>query len=186
VIDPKTITPTQLPSVPLESRAMLPKTPGIYFAIDSQGTIQYIGRSVDINQRWKQHHRCDQLEKVGEVQIAWLEVSDTRLLSPIEKALIKWFRPPLNSEPLPSPKLPTSSDSKTQGRIRNAIRKLLMENDISAYQFWKETQIGQKTAYRLCSDPESIPSKRIMKDERQPRRAFFFRIFDSVGVSGAS
>jgi len=54
--------------------------------------------------------------------------------------------------------------------VRNAIRKLLMENDISAYQFWKETQIGQKTAYRLCSDPESIPTKRIMN-----------RILDSFG-----
>jgi len=97
MIDPQTITPTQLPSLPLKSRNKLPKTPGIYFAIDSQGTIQYIGRSVDINQRWKQHHRCDQLEEVGGVQIAWLEVSEQGLLLDIERALIKWFDPPLNN-----------------------------------------------------------------------------------------
>ncbi len=37
MLDPLTINPLTLPSVPLEFWQQLPETPCIYFAIDSQG-----------------------------------------------------------------------------------------------------------------------------------------------------
>ncbi len=43
-INPATIDPLALPSVSLQERSQLPTTPCIYFAIDSQGVVQYIGR----------------------------------------------------------------------------------------------------------------------------------------------
>lgn len=46
--------------------------------------------------------------------------------------------------------------------VKNILTKLLRERDITPYAFWKEMSIGQNTAYRLCNDPESIPSKKIM------------------------
>ena len=46
--------------------------------------------------------------------------------------------------------------------VKNILTKLLKEREITPYAFWKEMSIGQNTAYRLCNDPESIPSKRIM------------------------
>jgi hypothetical protein len=58
--------------------------------------VQYIGRSNNIQYRWLQHHRKLQLEQIGGVKIAWIELSDENLLSEIEKALIEWFDPPLN------------------------------------------------------------------------------------------
>ncbi|MFN6475250.1 hypothetical protein [Nostoc sp. DedQUE07] len=45
MINPSTINPLALLSVPLEMRSQLPITPYIYFAIDSEGVVQYIGRS---------------------------------------------------------------------------------------------------------------------------------------------
>ncbi|WP_243146794.1 GIY-YIG nuclease family protein [Scytonema sp. UIC 10036] len=94
--EPSSVDPLTLPSLPLEWSKGLPECPGIYFAIDSQGTVQYIGRSNNIQHRWLQHHRKRQLEQIGGVKIAWIEVSDKTLLPVIEKALIDWFDPPLN------------------------------------------------------------------------------------------
>jgi hypothetical protein len=97
MIEPSSINPLTLPSVPLENRKQLPETPSIYFAIDSLGTIQYIGRSKNLKQRWAGHHHFSDLNKIGGVKIAWLEVSDESLLDSIEEALIGYFEPPLNN-----------------------------------------------------------------------------------------
>jgi hypothetical protein len=56
-ITPEQINLSTLPSVSLDCRKDLPECPGIYFAVDSAGTVQYIGRSNNIRQRWSQHHR---------------------------------------------------------------------------------------------------------------------------------
>ncbi|MBW4422628.1 MAG: GIY-YIG nuclease family protein [Myxacorys californica WJT36-NPBG1] len=60
MIDPQTINPLALPSVPLELRSQLPETPCIYFAINSLGQVQYIGRSANPKRRW------GQTDKLGE------------------------------------------------------------------------------------------------------------------------
>ena len=39
---------------------------------------------------------------------------------------------------------------------------MLKEQKITPYAFWKAIDVGQNTAYRLCGDPDSVPSKRIM------------------------
>ena len=46
--------------------------------------------------------------------------------------------------------------------VKNILTKLLREQNITPYAFWKALDIGQNTAYRLCNDPDSIPSKKIM------------------------
>lgn len=101
------INPLALPSLPLKERSLLPATSCIYFAIDCQGVVQYIGRSLNLQQRWMQHHRQSDLEKVDGVQIAWLAIDTPELLPEIERALIEWFSPPLNDHR-------DSSESKTR------------------------------------------------------------------------
>lgn len=88
--------------MPLEMRSQLPTTPAIYLAIDAANQIQYVGRAVNLQRRWLQHHRYSELSDLGGVRIAWLEVSAPKLLPEIEKALIEWFRPPLNGADCPS------------------------------------------------------------------------------------
>lgn len=90
------IDPLTLPSVPLEMRSHLPSTSAIYFAIDSLGNIQYIGKAADLRQRWTQHHRYKQLLGINGVRIAWLQIDTPELLASVEAALIHWFDPPLN------------------------------------------------------------------------------------------
>ncbi|NEO87913.1 MAG: GIY-YIG nuclease family protein [Spirulina sp. SIO3F2] len=96
MINPENLNLATLPSVPLEKRTQLPSISGIYFALDADGVVHYIGRSVDIQQRWTQHHRLNQLSAMHSPRIAYLQVSDTSLLPAIEEALIEWFKPSLN------------------------------------------------------------------------------------------
>ncbi len=46
--------------------------------------------------------------------------------------------------------------------VKNILRKLLKERNITPYTFWKALNVGKNTAYRLCGDPDSIPTKKIM------------------------
>lgn len=58
--------------------------------------VMYIGRSTDLRNRWRQHHRYQDLEQLEDAKIAWLEISDASLLQFVEMALIAWFEPELN------------------------------------------------------------------------------------------
>ncbi|WP_416212685.1 GIY-YIG nuclease family protein [Nostoc sp. DedQUE04] len=97
LINPATIDPLALPSVSLQERSQLPARSCIYFAIDSQGVVQYIGRTVNLKNRWSSHHCYGHLKRIGNVRIAYIEVSDHNLLAEIENALISHFNPPLNT-----------------------------------------------------------------------------------------
>lgn len=95
MINPADIQINELPSVALADKDRLPETPSIYFAIDSQGVVQYIGRSVNPRHRWLNHHRYDQLSEMSGVKIAYVGCP-MELLDDIEQALIDWFGPLLN------------------------------------------------------------------------------------------
>jgi len=55
----------KLPNLPLKSRGQLPEKSGIYYVIDDQSIIWYIGLAKNLRSRWagKSHHRIYQLEK---------------------------------------------------------------------------------------------------------------------------
>lgn len=90
------INPLTLPSLPLSERKQLPSCSAIYFVMQGD-RILYIGKTVNLAQRWATHNRLKQFVKiVGDVHIAWLECSDTTLLRKVEAALIKQFEPELN------------------------------------------------------------------------------------------
>lgn len=91
-----TVNPLTLPSLPLLERSRLPQCKAIYFALAGERVL-YIGKSENLNLRWAQHHRLQELTaETEEVRIAWLECSDANLLFSIEAALIDYFQPPLN------------------------------------------------------------------------------------------
>jgi GIY-YIG catalytic domain len=96
MIEIQAINPLSLPSVLLEKSQYLPTTSCIYFAIDSNNVVQYIGRSQNLKSRWSSHQRYGQLKRMGGIRIAYIEIFDHSLLPEIEIALIKHFNPPLN------------------------------------------------------------------------------------------
>lgn len=96
MIDLTSLDLAALPSVALCDRAALPSVPCIYFCLGESGVIHHIGRSVNLQRRWLQHHRHAELETLVNVRIAWVEVSDLSLLATVETALINHFNPSLN------------------------------------------------------------------------------------------
>ena len=97
MIDPKELDISTLPWLPLEAKSAFPRQPAIYFAMDSNDVIQYIGRSINPKQRWVNHHKYNDLQKIGEIKIVYLFVDNSELLPEVELALIEWFNPQLNS-----------------------------------------------------------------------------------------
>jgi hypothetical protein len=95
-----TINPLTLPSLSLANRSALPPCPAVYFALEGDHVL-YVGRSVNLQQRWITHHRYSQLKGLNNVRIAWLECSDPSLLPEIEAALIEYFQPSLNGKLIP-------------------------------------------------------------------------------------
>ena len=91
---------SKLPSVYLLDKENLPNCAAIYFVSDSKGQVLYIGRTVNLVLRWREHHRFKQLKRFNRkdrVSISWMTCSnDINTLSNLENELIKLYKPPLN------------------------------------------------------------------------------------------
>lgn len=96
MIAPETIDFASLPSIELVNRSQFPCTACVYFCLDSDGQILYIGRARNLKQRWGLHHRYLQLKRLEGVRIAYFNC-EIEMLDEIEQAFISWFKPALNS-----------------------------------------------------------------------------------------
>ena len=98
MIDYTSITPFELPCLSLHKRKHLPTISAVYFLIYQKNSISYIGKSLNIYQRWRSHHLLGQLKDKGNYNVAWYECSDIKLLTSLETGLIKLFQPSLNEK----------------------------------------------------------------------------------------
>jgi DNA-binding Xre family transcriptional regulator len=138
MISPSDIHLSTLPWVPLKATNGFPEDPAIYFAIDDQGQVQYIGRSVNPVQRWANHHRCDQLNEIGGIRIAYLFIDSIDLLPVIEEALIDWFAPSLNATPVPrSPASLLTTGGKVSWLLRETMARRKITNKSLAEKLGK-------------------------------------------------
>ncbi|MEH2024541.1 GIY-YIG nuclease family protein [Nostoc sp.] len=89
-----------LPSVYLLDKHRLPNCAAIYFVSDSKGQIIYIGRTINLVERWKAHHRFNQLKRFNRknsLNISWISCNrDVETLSKLENEFINLYKPPLN------------------------------------------------------------------------------------------
>jgi hypothetical protein len=155
MIDPKLINLSALPSVSLGNRKHLPQTAGIYLAIDAAETVQYIGRSVNLRQRWSSHHQSSALDIITGVRIAWFEISESSLLPQIEQALIEYFNPPFNVGCCP-PKFVKSSDrpavKHSTVKIRCWLQELLDEKEMTRSALSLQTGLTSAAIRGLCEN----------------------------------
>jgi predicted GIY-YIG superfamily endonuclease len=103
----KDIKLSELPSVSLLEKGNLPNCAAIYFVSNSKGQILYIGRTVSLVERWREHHRFNQLKRFNRkdrIIISWMACSnDINTLSNLENEFIKLYKPPLNWTKVVSP-----------------------------------------------------------------------------------
>lgn len=98
---------SELPSVYLLEKYKLPNCAAIYFVSDSKGQVLYVGRTVNLVERWRDHHRFNQLKRLNRknrISISWMTCSnDINTLSNLENEFIKLYKPPLNWSKVVSP-----------------------------------------------------------------------------------
>ncbi len=90
--------PLLLSSVPLANRNQLPTCSAIYFAIDAQNRILYVGKAKNLLTRWKNHHRLyslKELDKDYSVSLYWQPWPEDNL-DEAERLLIQQLQPLLN------------------------------------------------------------------------------------------
>lgn len=98
----------KLPNLPLKSRGQLPEKSGIYYVIDDQSIIWYIGLAKNLRSRWagKSHHRIYQLEKQRKkVFTIYYEFVHETQLDAIEQQRIEQYNPQLNGTIVKTKKL---------------------------------------------------------------------------------
>lgn len=89
-----------LPSLAFEHRRELPEIPALYFVLDGQMRIMYIGQTGNLRDRWKSHHRALQMGSGG-YRIHWNMITDEQQRLEGERQSIKLFRPPWNRSEVP-------------------------------------------------------------------------------------
>lgn len=95
MIDPASVDVSALPWLPLEAKSAFPRQPCVYFAIDDQNAIQYVGRAKNAKQRWGSHHKYKDLKALDGIRIAYLFLPADSLPK-VEAQFIARFAPPLN------------------------------------------------------------------------------------------
>ncbi|QXE24724.1 excinuclease ABC C subunit domain protein [Richelia sinica FACHB-800] len=89
----------QLSYVSIKSRKMLPEQSGIYYVVDEEFIIWYVGKAKNLRNRWRgnSHHRIFQLQRQRKKQfLIYYELVDESLLDLIEKQRIGEYSPQLN------------------------------------------------------------------------------------------
>jgi hypothetical protein len=96
-----------LSNLELDRKNYLPDCSGIYYVIDLDKTIWYIGRSVNINRRWnreKSHHRYEQLLSLALEQkttfFLYYRRVNVKQINQEEKQAIFKYQPLLNNTPI--------------------------------------------------------------------------------------
>lgn len=89
------------PSLAFEHRTDLPPIPAVYFVLNEQRGVMYIGATENLRARWKSHHRAPQMN-VGSYRIHWMEMGDADQRLAMERQAIDYFRPLWNRTEVPT------------------------------------------------------------------------------------
>lgn len=95
--------------------------------------------------RRKQHHRQAKLEGIGQIRLAWIEVSDILLLSTIEQALIEHFAPHFNDSPV-------SKRLESNGTVKSKLRSLLEKQGIDQKTLAARTGLSPTTVGKIYNN----------------------------------
>lgn len=112
----------KLEKVDLKNKHLLPEYSGIYYVLDENNIVWYIGKAKNLKKRWngKAHHRLYQLSSQGRKKffIYYKNISEI-YLDEEEKKLIARYRPHLNSSPVKKKKV-----LPAENLLRETILKL--------------------------------------------------------------
>lgn len=109
-----------LPSLDFQHRQGLPLVSALYFVLDDQLNVMYIGQTANLHDRWRSHHRARQM-RANVHRIYWVEIPDDARRADAETRAIAHFGPIWNR-----------SEVVNDGRwVREAIAYIARQRGIS-------------------------------------------------------
>jgi hypothetical protein len=88
----------RLPSEFIVNRQLLPSVCAVYFALDANDEVVYVGETRDLRARWVTAHKVKREQGLWFGRVAYLETYDSGdVRRKIEKAAIRHYGPRLNS-----------------------------------------------------------------------------------------
>jgi excinuclease UvrABC nuclease subunit len=94
---------SKLPSMPLSKKKHFPAIACVYLVVDEQDVVHYVGRTINLLNRWTNHHKYSQVLKLQQPRVVYL-VASLYLVPDVEAFLIRTLQPSLNI------KVPGASD----------------------------------------------------------------------------
>ena len=143
----ETLCIQDLPSVMFSDRKNLPSSPCIYLVLDKSGQVLYVGHSINAQERWESHHKYNALKNLDGVKISYLQIDESLLYS-IEKALIAWFKPPLNETDQHTPR-GIEALRREKGLTQSQVAEALSV-DVSTVRNWEKSREGVKMFVRVA------------------------------------
>ena len=127
----------------LSQRREFPACSAVYLVVGEDQEVFYIGRTVNLRQRWKNHHKYSLFIAINRVRLAWLEISDLYLLPPIEEALIRHFKPPHNTARV---------EQEVYNRFKCNLNRLMAKKSVTLATLSNETGIHHTTLSALANN----------------------------------
>ena len=160
----------KLPCVEFLKQDQLPETAGIYFAVDKNQKIWYIGKAQNLRSRWLGHHRYDQLKEINKknnIKLLWYSCENNENnLTHLEIYFIDTYHPVLNTTKVEAKKI-----TPAELELRNTLVKIGKYIVVFGYEDNSKT-FGLPTVYLKY---DCLP--------KNPAR-FLRNIFDAVNRRG--
>lgn len=113
----------KLPYVDFLNKDHLPETAGIYFIVDKDYKILYVGKAQNLKNRWIGHHRYDQLKTINKkinIKILWYSCkNEENALTQLENYFIATYYPVLNQTKVEAKKI-----TPAEIELRNTLVKI--------------------------------------------------------------
>ncbi|WP_036478240.1 GIY-YIG nuclease family protein [Myxosarcina sp. GI1] len=179
----------QLPKVDLSLRQLLPEYSGIYYVIDENNHVWYIGQAANINKRWqgKTHHRIYQLEARKQQKFTiYYERVDRSQLDTVEKQRIEKYSPHLNTSPVKTKKVRPTETLLRETLVAIADFAFILgvepprkEIESQINNNWMaHKQVLELNTIHICINTEALDTK-FKIDSIEQREAIFKSIFGS-------
>ncbi len=114
-----------LPYAKFKDRRFLPDVTVVYFALDEFNRILYIGKALDLRERWSNHHKIPTLEHLSCERIYWANTTQDKY-SDFESDMIDRFQPCTNDESCNPLMFNRIKDSKFKRQLKTQPNKELV------------------------------------------------------------
>lgn len=183
-----------LARLPLEQRAGLPATGGVYLAVDNATRVWYVGLAESLRDRLATHDRLQEFREKSATAVLWITESSEAKRAELERKLIDYFHPPLNNRlnfnSLPAIDLGLSPDEEVDLflQVRHELKRLellvehLKPNIVTRCQQSSDSRIVHPLgtirvqSYKTWDFSEEVESlktnlSKLQKDEKENGKA---------------